>query len=154
MPALMPRCALVVLGLALTGTSTLVAQEPAGEDVVKMEAFNVTAYHGKIPIIDGFTGNDYEGANEVVFSFAKSFNKLLLGYHKKLVTDEIKHMQFRIKLGKDLIGKWRNSPPRSGSAPSRWMSRLGCDANAPSFHGSSKSPFSKSNLWSLGIWIV
>ncbi len=101
MPALMPRCALVVLGLALTGTSTLVAQEPAGEDVVKMEAFNVTAYHGKIPIIDGFTGKDYEGANEVVFSFAKSFNKLLLGYHKKLVTDEIKHLQFRIKLGKD-----------------------------------------------------
>ena len=66
-----------------------------------MEAFNVTAYNGKIPIIDGFTGKDYRGDNDVVFNFAQSFNKLLLGYHKKLVLDEVKHLQFRIKLGKD-----------------------------------------------------
>jgi hypothetical protein len=77
------------------------ASDPPGEEVVKMEAFNVTAYNGKIPIIDGFTGKDYRGDNDVVFNFAQSFNKLLIGYHKKLVTDEIKHLQFRIKLGKE-----------------------------------------------------
>ena len=81
--------------------ATLRAQDPAGEEVVKMEAFNVTAYHGKIPIIDGFTGKDYKGENDVVFNFAQTFNKLLLGYHKKLVLDEVKHLQFRIKLGKE-----------------------------------------------------
>ena len=93
---------LVALGLALTAAASVGAQEPAaGEEVVKMEAFNVTAYNGKIPIIDGFTGKDYAGDNDVVFNFALSFNKLLLGYHKKLVLDEVKHLQFRIKLGKE-----------------------------------------------------
>jgi len=87
--------------LTLTVSMTLRAQEAGGEEVVKMEAFNVTAYNGKIPIIDGFTGKDYRGDNDIVFSFAQSFNKLLLGYHKKLVVDEVKHLQFRIKLGKE-----------------------------------------------------
>jgi hypothetical protein len=89
------------LGLAVTVAWTLRAQEPAVEETVKMEAFNVTAYHGKIPLIDGFTGKDYTGDNDVVFQFAQSFNKLLLGYHKKLVLDEVSHLQFRIKLGKE-----------------------------------------------------
>jgi hypothetical protein len=88
------------LGLALAAPLALRAQEPAEDEVVKMEAFNVTAYKGKIPIIDGFTGKDYKGDNDVVFNFAQSFNKLLVGYHKKLVLDEVKHLQFRIKLGK------------------------------------------------------
>ena len=67
MPALTHRCALVALGLDLIGAATLAAQEPpAGDDVVKMEAFNVTAYNGKIPILDGFTGKDYEGSNQLV----------------------------------------------------------------------------------------
>ncbi|MEO6246249.1 MAG: hypothetical protein ABIQ12_12515, partial [Opitutaceae bacterium] len=81
--------------------SSLRAQDAAGDDVIKMEAFNVTAYNGKIPIVDGFTGKDYQGDNDVVFNFAQSFNKLLLGYHKKLVLDEVKHLQFRIKLGQE-----------------------------------------------------
>lgn len=86
--------------------TSLSAQQAAPDDVikpdegvVKMEAFNVTAYNGKIPLIDGFTGKAYKGDNDVVFNFAQSFNKLLLGYHKKLVVDEVKHLQFRIKLG-------------------------------------------------------
>ncbi len=90
----------VAVGLTLLAALTLRAQEPAVEEAVKMEAFNVTAYHGKIPIIDGFTGKDYTGDNDVVFQFAQSFNKLLVGYHKKLVLDEVSHLQFRIKLGK------------------------------------------------------
>jgi hypothetical protein len=90
-----------LLGLALAVLLPLRAAEPAGDEVVKMEPFNVTAYGGKIPILDGFTGKDYQGNNDVVFNFAASFNKLLLGYHRKLVSDEIKHMQFRLQLGKD-----------------------------------------------------
>lgn len=101
MPAFRHRYIFLALGLVLAASLPLPAQEAAGEEVVKMEAFNVTAYNGKIPIIDGFTGKDYTGENDVVFSFAKSFNKLLLGYHKKLVRDEVKHLQFRIKLGKE-----------------------------------------------------
>lgn len=93
-----------LLGLMVAAAITVGAQDapdPAADEVVKMEPFNVTAYSGKIPIIDGFTGKDYRGDNDVVFEFAKSFNKLLLGYHKKLVLDEVKHLQFRIKLGKE-----------------------------------------------------
>ncbi len=101
MSALIKKHAIMVVWLTLTVGSSIRAQEPPADEVVKMEPFNVTAYHGKIPIIDGFTGKDYRGDNDVVFNFAQSFNKLLLGYHKKLVLDEIKHLQFRIKLGKE-----------------------------------------------------
>ncbi len=95
------RQLLLVFGLTLALSGMRGAEQVASDEVVKMEPFNVTAYGGKIPIIDGFTGKDYKGNNDVVFNFAGSFNKLLIGYHKKLVLDEIKHMQFRIKLGKD-----------------------------------------------------
>lgn len=102
MPVSISKHVLVVILLALAvGQPARAAEEPAGDEVIKMEAFNVSAYHGKIPIIDGFTGKDYKGENDVVFQFAQSFNKLLTGYHKKLVLDEVKHLQFRIKLGKE-----------------------------------------------------
>ncbi len=128
MPGPTHRSALVALGLALSGAVTLSAQSPAGDDVVKLDAFNVTAYHGKIPIIDGFTGKDYEGTNEVVFSFAQSFNKLLLGYHRKLVIDESKHLQFRIKLGKDFDREMAQFNAAFGFGPftldeSTWLRR-------------------------------
>src|ERR1043166_3897164 len=119
---------ILVLGLALLAPFTLRAQEPAGDDVVKMEAFNVTAYHGKIPIIDGFTGKAYAGDNDVVFNFAQSFNKLLLGYHKKLVLDEVKHLQFRIKLGKEFEREMGRLTTAFGFGPftldnSTWLRR-------------------------------
>lgn len=102
MPAPLHKTTLLALWLTLTLAVAVRAQDaPAGDEVVKMEPFNVTAYHGKIPIIDGFTGKEYKGDNDVVFNFAQSFNQLLIGYHKKLVVDEIKHLQFRIKLGKE-----------------------------------------------------
>lgn len=94
----------LALCLTLTACLTLRAQEPAEDEeveVFRMEPFNVTAYSGKIPIIDGFTGKDYRGDNELVFNFARSFNKLLLGYHKKLVIDEVEHLKFRVSLGRD-----------------------------------------------------
>lgn len=90
----------LLLGLIVALAPILRAQEPASDEVIKMEPFNVTAYRGKIPIVDGFTGKDYQGNNDVVFNFATSFNKLLVGYHQKLVLDEVKHLQFRVKLGK------------------------------------------------------
>jgi hypothetical protein len=101
MPTPIRKNVILVGWLTLTVVLTFRAQDSAGDEVVKMEPFNVTAYNGKIPIIDGFTGKDYRGDNDVVFNFAQSFNKLLTGYHKKLVLDEIKHLQFRIKLGKE-----------------------------------------------------
>jgi hypothetical protein len=102
MPFFASKLRLLASGLSLGVCLSLKAQDsaaPADDTIVMMEAFNVSAYGGKIPIIDGLTGKDYRGNNQVVFDFATSFNKLLLGYHRKLVTDEIKHMQFRIKLG-------------------------------------------------------
>ncbi len=99
MPLLFGPRRLAVLCLALVLPAVLRAQESAGEGVVKLEPFNVAAYNGKIPLIDGFTGKDYEGTNVTVIKFAQSFNKLLLGYHKKLVLDEVKHLEFRLKLG-------------------------------------------------------
>lgn len=78
--------------------STGWAQE-TDDDVITMEAFNVSVYGGEIKIIDGFTGKEYQGNNDLVFEFARSFNKLLLGFHKKLVIDEVKHMQMRVQLG-------------------------------------------------------
>lgn len=102
MPTLIHSRAILGLWLIASVASPLPAQpDSAGDEVVKMEPFNVTAYNGKIPIIDGFTGKAYRGDNDVVFNFAQSFNKLLLGYHKKLVLDEVKHLQFRVKLGKE-----------------------------------------------------
>lgn len=101
MPALFRPLAAVVCWLPLLVVSAIRAEEPAGDEVVRLEPFNVTAYKGKIPIIDGFTGKDYTGSNDVVFGFAASCNKLLLGYHQKLVLDEVKHLQFRVKLGRE-----------------------------------------------------
>lgn len=101
MPSLCHLRALALPLLALVFTPVQAAEEPANDEVVKMEAFNVGAYNGKIPIIDGFTGKNYDGDNDVVFNFARSFNKLLLGYHKKLVLDEVRHLQFRIRLGRE-----------------------------------------------------
>lgn len=101
MPAPLRNTACLVVWLALAVSLSLRAQDAPEDEVIKMEPFNVTAYGGKIPIIDGFTGKEYQGDNDVVFNFAQSFNKLLLGYHKKLVLDEVKHLQFRVKLGRD-----------------------------------------------------
>ena len=74
-------------------------EEFLGDSALMMDAFNVSVYGGEIPIIDGITGKKYQGDNPIVFDFALSFNKLLLAYHKKLVVDEYKHMEYRLKLG-------------------------------------------------------
>jgi hypothetical protein len=79
----------------------LCAQDAVESPVFKMEPFNVRAYSGKIRIVDGFTGRDYEGTHAVVTDFARSFNKILLGFHKKLVNDEVKHLEMRYLLGRN-----------------------------------------------------
>lgn len=98
---------LILGSLFLPGFAFVRAQEgePAGGNVVTMEAFNVTAYSGEIKIIDGFTGKEYRGDNELVFDFARSFNTLLLGFHKRLVLDEVKHMRLRLDLGSRFEGE-------------------------------------------------
>ncbi len=92
----------LILGrLVMFESASLQAQEgQTGEgEVVTMEAFNVTAYGGQIKIVDGFTGKEYRGDNTLVFDFAESFNTLLIGFHKRLVLDEVKHMRYRLDLG-------------------------------------------------------
>lgn len=69
-PAITP--ALWLLGLILTVPVSSGAEAATSDEVIKMEPFNVTAYGGKIPILDGFTGKDYKGNNDVVFHFAAS----------------------------------------------------------------------------------
>lgn len=101
MSALPAAAAIALIGVGVVLPSPLPAQAAAGEEVITMEPFNVTAYDGKIPVLDGFTGKDFSGDNDVVWNFARSFNKLLLGHHKKLVLDEIEHMRFRLRLGKE-----------------------------------------------------
>ncbi len=88
------------MGLVFSGVVTLRAQaEEAGPDgVVTMEAFNVSAYGGRIKLVDGLTGKEYRGDHPVVFALAESFNPLLIGFHKRLVLDEVKHMRFRLEL--------------------------------------------------------
>lgn len=98
-----PLLLLVAFSLLRSG---LRAQETEGK-VIKLEPFNVRAYSGKIRLVDGFTGRDYEGANDVVMEFARSFNKLLLGFHKKLVHDEVRHLEMRDKFGKDFEREMR-----------------------------------------------
>jgi hypothetical protein len=92
---------LIIGRLVLLESAALRAQEgQTGEgEVVTMEAFNVTAYGGQIKIVDGFTGKEYRGDNPLVFDFAESFNTLLIGFHKRLVLDEVKHMRYRLDLG-------------------------------------------------------
>jgi hypothetical protein len=85
--------------LSLTGFAQNDDDEFLGDSALMMDAFNVSVYGGEIPIIDGISGKKYKGDHPVVIDFALSFNKLLLGYHKKLVVDEYKHMEYRLKLG-------------------------------------------------------
>lgn len=71
---------------------------PAKEDeaefidphIIEMAPFVV--YGGLIDTIDGFTEEDYHEDDPVVLGFREEFNNLLLGFHRKLLIDEHKHM--------------------------------------------------------------
>lgn len=60
-------------------------------DLFEMEAFVV--YGGIIDTVDGITGEDYFGGNEVVLGFREKFNELLLQFHRRLLLAEIRHMR-------------------------------------------------------------
>jgi len=49
-------------------------------------------YGGLIDTIDGFSEEDYHEDDPVVLGFREEFNNLLLGFHRKLLIDEHKHM--------------------------------------------------------------
>lgn len=83
------------------GSGTARAATETSDEVITMEAFNVTVYGGEIRIIDGITGKKYDGDNPIVFDFANSFNKILVTYHKRLVLEEIEHLKLRLKLGEE-----------------------------------------------------
>jgi len=77
----------------------LSAVEPMEFDgqTYQLEAFVI--YETPIKVIDGMTGEKYEGTNPVLLDFADTFNDLLLGYHKKLLIHEIEHLNFRLEDG-------------------------------------------------------
>lgn len=132
-PALLRRIRLrvalaAVLPLALLAPNLPAQDAPPEGNVIRLEPFNVTAYSGNIRIIDGFTGKDYEGTNPVVVGFARSFNKLLLGFHKKLVHDEVRHLELRDQLGQDFEREMRELSASFGFRKfkldhSTWLSR-------------------------------
>lgn len=126
-PKQFTRCLSLVLVFAPTAIHAQ-ESEITADDTVMMEAFNVTVYGGKIPIRDGFTGKTYEGDNQVVWDFANSFNKLLVGYHKHLVIEEIKHLKYRIDLGDKFEGEMNQLSAKFGFGAftldrSQWLTR-------------------------------
>ena len=67
--------------------------EPIDDYVFELEAFEVIA--DDMRIVDGFTGEVYEGTNPVIREFRRSFRRLLTGYHKKLLVDEAQSLKAR-----------------------------------------------------------
>ncbi|MCZ6671550.1 MAG: hypothetical protein O7C75_01285 [Verrucomicrobia bacterium] len=72
-----------------------------GGKIFELKPFVV--YEAEIDIIDGFTGEKYEGNNDVVLDFADTFNRILLGFHKKLLVYEIRHLNFRLEDGREFV---------------------------------------------------
>jgi hypothetical protein len=66
--------------------------------IIELEPFVV--YEGLIDVIDGFTGEKYHESNPVVDGFQETFNQILLGFHRKLLNEEYKHMKQQIDEGK------------------------------------------------------
>ncbi|MBH54586.1 MAG: hypothetical protein CMI18_09605 [Opitutaceae bacterium] len=69
-----------------------------GEKIFELKPFVI--YEAEVNIIDGHTGEKYEGTNDVVLDFADTFNAILLGFHKKLLEYEIRHLNFRLEDGR------------------------------------------------------
>ena len=90
------------MAMLLGGTITHAAdQEEQGfidPNIIEMAPFVV--YGGIIDTVDGFTGKEYHEDNEVVLGFRETFNKLLLGYHRKLLTEEYENMRITMEVGK------------------------------------------------------
>lgn len=72
-----------------------------GETVFEMEEFVI--YEAEVDVIDGHTGEKYEGDNDVVLDFADLFNELLLKYHQRLLIFEIQHLNMRLETGEAFV---------------------------------------------------
>jgi hypothetical protein len=94
---------LLCLGLLFSWTQSLNAadddQLKIGGQIFELNPFVI--YEAEVDIVDGHTGEKYTGNNDVVLDFADTFNAILLGFHKKLLTYEIGHLNFRLKDGKE-----------------------------------------------------
>ena len=90
--------------LTICGQSLFAAKEDPlkiGGEIFELKPFVV--YEADVKIIDGHTGEKYEGTNDVVLDFADTANLLLLGFHKKLLVYEINHLNFRLEDGKAFV---------------------------------------------------
>lgn len=70
------------------------------DDAVEGGVFELpdfVVYAGVIDVIDGFTGKPYPVGNPVVDGFRADFNKLLKGYHGRILVEEDRHLFARLK---------------------------------------------------------
>ncbi len=86
----------IVFCFVLCSANLLYAEEIDEADIFNLPEFEVSVYVADVPVYDGFTNEEYTGKNATVWGFAQSFNELLLAFHKKLVIDELKHMNYRL----------------------------------------------------------
>ncbi len=87
--------------LSLPGARKDVREEDIDPGVIQLAPFVV--YEGLIDVIDGFSEEPYHGGHAVVEGFRETFNKLLLGYHRKLLQDEYTFMVDRLKVGQAFV---------------------------------------------------
>ncbi len=94
--------ALIPVLLLSVPVAVIAQEEGSGDDVdvIMLPPIVITAYEGEIPVIDGFTGRDYSGSCEAVWEFARTLNTLMINYHRKLLVDEVKHMNFQLQFSK------------------------------------------------------
>ncbi|MCZ6673156.1 MAG: hypothetical protein O7C75_09470 [Verrucomicrobia bacterium] len=92
----------ILLGTLVLDVPDLVAEDndplQIGGQIFELKPFVI--YEAEVDIVDGHTGEKYTGDNEVVLDFADTFNAILLGFHKKLLEYEIRHLNFRLEDGR------------------------------------------------------
>ncbi len=65
--------------------------------LVELETY--VKYGGNIDVIDGMTGKDYHGDNQVVKTIHSNFPLIMGGLHNKLLELEARHMAFQMTVG-------------------------------------------------------
>lgn len=75
--------------------------EDSGEDEVEFFVMldSYVRYGGDIKVIDGFTGETYHRGHEVVKEVHFTFPKIMGGLHRLLLSYEVEHMNYQVKLG-------------------------------------------------------
>lgn len=84
----------LLMALALPATFAF-AQIEDDDDLYLIELDGFEVFSNNMKIIDGATGKEYSGDHPVVLGFRREFDNTLTRYHKKLLSDEYKHLKAR-----------------------------------------------------------